>query len=210
MDGHVILYICDNWISQCLITHLINQPEVEHTAPLLLIHWIYIEYMFWWIPIVFIWYINVSTCINIVICGIPINKSTCGSHHWNWDMGIKICLHSQWPLLTSRVIKDWYSKSLALIGNIKVFSVLLPSHKTCPNISIINSPDYIVYVVVPVHTGIFTCSEYSARKVATVHSSDVNDIGRIFLPKNAYLSGYPYLLSTHTNGFSPVSLKPSQ
>ena len=55
------------------------------------------------------------------------------------------------------------------------------------------SPDSIVYEVVPVHIGIFTCSEYSTRKVVTVHSSGVNYIGRMFLPKkhvSAWLSIY--------------------
>ena len=65
---------------------------------------------------------------------------------------------------------------------IKVLSILFPNRKHCPNIIIINSLDSILYEVAPIHIGIFTCSEYSAGKGATVHSSDVNDSGRIFLP----------------------------
>ena len=72
------------------------------------------------------------------------------------------------------------------------------------------SPNSIVYEVVPVHIGIFNCSEYSARKGAIVHSSGVNVTGCMFPTKNNYLRGYPYLLSTHYNGLDPVSLKSSQ
>ena len=74
---------------------------------------------------------------------------------------------------------------------IKVFSDLLPNHKPWPNISIVTYPDSIVYDVAPVHIGIFTCSEYSTRKFSTLHSSNVNDIVRMFLPKkcvSAWLS----------------------
>ena len=60
---------------------------------------------------------------------------------------------------------------------------MLPNYKPWPNISIMTSSDYMLYDVSPVHIVIFTCSEYSARKGATVHSSDVNYIGRMFLPK---------------------------
>ena len=74
--------------------------------------------------------------------------------------------------------KDWH-----WLGFIKMFSILFPKHNIWPNISIITSPDSIVYEVAPVHIGIFTCSEYSARKGATMHSSDVNYIGHMFLPK---------------------------
>ena len=42
-----------------------------------------------------------------------------------------------------------------------------------------------------------------------MHSSDVNDTGRRFFQNNMYLLGYPYPLSTHPNGFAPVSLKSS-
>ena len=73
-----------------------------------------------------------------------------------------------------------------------------------------NSPDSIVYDVAAVHIGIFTCSEYSARKGAIVHSYDVNDIGRMFLLKKVYLRGYSYMLSTYPNEFTPVYLKSSQ
>ena len=45
------------------------------------------------------------------------------------------------------------------------------------------SPNSIVYDVAPVYILIFTSSEYSARKGATVHYYDVSDIGRMFLPK---------------------------
>ena len=98
-------------------------------------------------------------------------------------MRIKICLNYQWPMLIGRDITDWYAKILAFIGVITVFSILFPKCKPCPNTSIITSTNSIVYLVAPVHIGIFTCSEYSARKGATVHSYNVNDIGRIFLPK---------------------------
>ena len=69
------------------------------------------------------------------------------------------------------------------LGFIKVLSILFPNHKSCPNISIKTSPDSIVYEVAPVHIGIFNCSEYSSRKGATMHFSDVNNIGLMFLPK---------------------------
>ena len=72
------------------------------------------------------------------------------------------------------------------------------------------STNFIIYDVLLVHIGIFACPEYSARKGATVQSSDVNDIGRMFFQTNVYLRGYPYLLSAHPNTFSPVSLKSSQ
>ena len=60
---------------------------------------------------------------------------------------------------------------------------MLSNHKPSPNIRIMTSHDSIVYDVAPLHIGIFTCSEYSARKVATVQSSYVNDIDCIFIPK---------------------------
>ena len=55
------------------------------------------------------------------------------------------------------------------------------------------SPYSIVYEVVSVHIGIFTCSEDSARIGATVESSYVNDIVRMFLSKQyvyVWLSKY--------------------
>ena len=188
MDGHVILDIFDRCIKGCLTPHLIDQPKVEHVAPLLLLHWGYIEDVFLWVPIVLIWNSNMLTCLNLVICGIPSNKSTYRPHYLHWDMDIKICLNSQWPMLIDRVITYWYSESSALIGVYWFFSTLLTNHKPWPNTIIMTSPGSIVYGVAPVHIGIFTCSEYSARKGVTVHYSGVNDISRISLPKQ-YVSG---------------------
>ena len=65
------------------------------------------------------------------------------------------------------------------LGFIKVFSILFPNHKPWKN----TSSESIVYEVAPVHIGIFTCSQYSAWKGATVLSSYVNDIGPMFHPK---------------------------
>ena len=45
------------------------------------------------------------------------------------------------------------------------------------------SPDSIINEVAPVHIGIFIASEYFNSKGATVHYSDFNDLGRMFLPK---------------------------
>ena len=45
------------------------------------------------------------------------------------------------------------------LGFIKIFSILLPNHKPCPNISITTSQESILYEVALVHIGIFTCSE---------------------------------------------------
>ena len=85
------------------------------------------------------------------------------------------------------------SKSVHWLGFIKIFFILLANHKTWPNIRIMTSPHSIVYEVVSVHTGIFTCSEDSARIGATVESSYVNDIVRMFLSKKyvyVWLSKY--------------------
>ena len=75
------------------------------------------------------------------------------------------------------------------LGFINFFSVLLPNHKPCLNIIIMPSHDSIVYEVVPVHIGTFSCSEYSIRKYLIMHSSDVNDTGRMLLPKQ-FLSAW--------------------
>ena len=101
-------------------------------------------------------------------------------------------------------------KAWNYLGFIKVFFILFPNHNPLPNISIMNSPDSIVYDVAPVHIGIFNWSEYSAKKSATMHSSGVNDIGCIFLPIVFYLHGYPSLLRMRPNGFDPVFLKAYQ
>ena len=58
-----------------------------------------------------IWSGNVSTCLNLFICGVISNKSTCGSHCQHLDMGIKICINSQCTVMIGRVITDWYSRS---------------------------------------------------------------------------------------------------
>ena len=89
--------------------------------------------------------------------------------------------------------KDWH-----LLWFIKDLSILFPNHKTWPNINIITSPNSIVYEFDPVNIGIFTCSEYSARKGATVPSSDVNYIGRMFLPKKC-VSPLLYILFEHAS-----------
>ena len=76
--------------------------------------------------------------------------------------------------------------------------------------SIMTSPDYIVYEIAPVNIRIFTCSKYSARKGATVHSSNVNDISHMFLPKkcvSAWLSisvdnAYQCICSYYFEAFS--------
>ena len=74
-------------------------------------------------------------------------------------------------------------KSQHWLGFIKVFFVLFPKHKPLPNISIMTSPDSILCEVAPVHIGIFTCSEYSSKKISTVYYSDINDIVHMFLPR---------------------------
>ena len=84
------------------------------------------------------------------------------------------------------------------MGFIKAFSVLLPNHKNWKNISIMNSPDSILYEVELVHIGIFNCSEYSARKGVTMQSSDENDISRMFLPKKC-VSAWLYISVEHAS-----------
>ena len=59
-----------------------------------------------------------------------------------------------------------------------------------------NSPDCSVYEVEPVNIGILTCSEYSVRKGAIVHSSSVNDISGTFLPKQC-VSAWLYISVEH-------------
>ena len=157
MGDHSILGMCDRWSIGCLNPHFIDWSGVKYVAPLLLLHWIFFENMFWWITIVFIRKSNVSTCLNLVICRIPSNKSTCGSHNWRWDMGVKICLNSQWYITIDRVIADWYTKILDLLGFIKVFSILFSYHKPWPNLKIMTYPDSILYEVVSVHIKIFIC-----------------------------------------------------
>ena len=170
--------------------HLGDWPEVEHVDPLLLLHWRSV----WWIPIVFIWNSNVSTCLNIVIFGVPINEATFGSHYWHWYMGVLIFASITsglcWLLGSSNI---GIPKVRYLLGFIKVISILLPNHKPWPNINIMTSPDSILYEFAPVHIDIFTCSEYASRKGAIVHSFDVNDIGLMFPTKqcvSAWLSVY--------------------
>ena len=68
-------------------------------------------------------------------------------------------------------------------GFISDFSILLPNYKPCPNYSITTSPEWSTNAVTPVHIGIFTCSVYYGRNGYTEHSSEVNDIGRNFAPK---------------------------
>ena len=183
MDGHVIMDICDRWNTGCLTPHLIDWTDVEHVANFLLLHWRYLEYVFWWIPIVFIWISNVLTCLNLVIDGIPSNKYTC---RYTIDIVIWVLKYSSipsglfWSVESSKIGMPKYQY---LLGFIKSFPIMLPNHKTWPNIIIMTSPDSIVYEVAPVHIGILTCSEYSAGKGATIHFSDVNDIVRMFITK---------------------------
>ena len=159
MHGHLILDIGDMCSIGFLTTHLIDWTEVEHVATLILLYWRYFENIFWWIPIVFIWNSNVLTCLNIVICGIPSNKSTCGSHHLYWDMGVKMFLNHQFNILIGRVIAYWYTKNWHGLEFIRVFSILFPNHKPWPNIGIMTSTDSILYEVAPALIGIFTYSE---------------------------------------------------
>ena len=105
-----------------------------------------------------IWSGNVSACLNLFICGVISNKSTCGSHCQHLDMGIKICIHSQFTVMIGRVSQIGIPKSHHWLGFIKCVSILLPNHNPWKNISIMTSPNSIVYKVAPVHIGIFTCS----------------------------------------------------
>ena len=60
--------------------------------------------------------------------------------------------------MNGKVIVYWYTKISALIGVNKVFSILLPKHKPRSNISIMTSPDSILYDFASVNIEIFTCS----------------------------------------------------
>ena len=81
------------------------------------------------------------------------------------------------------------------------FSMQLPNHRPCQKSRIMNSPESSGKIVTSLQICMFTCSKYSRRKRYTVHSSNVNDIGRMFLPKQLvstwlYISVAGYLQIT--------------
>ena len=63
------------------------------------------------------------------------------------------------------------------------FCIRFPDHKPYQNSNITTFAESIFNAVTPVQVGVFTCSVYYVRKRDTVQSSEVNDIGKKFVPK---------------------------
>ena len=143
MDVHVVLYICDRWITGCVTPHLIDKPEVVHVAPLLPLHWRYLKDMFDG---------SQSRSFEIVMCQHVSTSSSVGYRVINSHVDTTINI-GLWILKSASItsVMFWLVGSLRIgipraqhwLGFIKVFSILFPNHKPWPNLSITTSPDYI-------------------------------------------------------------------
>ena len=77
---------------------------------MLLLHFIYLEDVVWGMPILLIWNSNVLKCLNIIICWILSNKSTCRFHHWHSYMGLINLLSCHAINPESHLPWEWKSK----------------------------------------------------------------------------------------------------
>ena len=110
-------------------------------------------------------------------------ETTIWSFHCHWDEQVF------WFSITSFLCGSvgsshiWIPNFRHWFGFISDFSIIFPNHKPFPKSSITTSPESSVKKATPVYIGKFICSAYYGRNGDTLHSSDVNDIGRKLTPK---------------------------
>ena len=83
-------------------------------------------------------------------------------------------------------------------GFIRCFYNMFPNHKPYPNFIITTLSESSVNSMILVQIGIFTCYVYYGSNGGTVHSSEVNGIGKKFSPKQWFI-----IMIVHFSGWFP-------